>query len=166
MFVLFVCTTSVVFAFEHSDYFLAGWLGPPRFLTMLVMIAHMTACIMFLLQLFYDLFASVFYASEYTFKDLTNCSTLLAREPFRWSDLEGFRHRHTLIVTRVFRMNNIVGNILLLFYIVNYPSNAYLLIFVLTKGGVSLMTKLLLIMYMCHQFCFIVTIHLFAASYR
>lgn len=112
------------------------------------------------------MFLSIYYASVYTLKDLTKCSALLAREPFRWSDMARFRTQHTLIVMRVFRMNSIVGNMLLLYYFANYPTNAYLLIYVLTNGNGSFWAKLFVIIFMLHQFSFIIAIHLLAASYR
>lgn len=117
-------------------------------------------------RIFFDLFNAIIFFSMFTFYDLNQSMCWLKRKPFSWSNITRFRHEHNLIVTRVFVVNNIIGSILLLFFLGNYPTNAYFLVLIIIKNRIPLRIKFFIVFYMLHQFAFIIATHLLAASYR
>lgn len=166
VFITYLNIRVVVYALENEDYFFGGWRARCRLALAMVMVWHLCLCLLGMARTLVDLFAAIFFFSYYTLLELGQCMEWLQRTPFRWSDMDRFRRQHTVIVTRVFRANNIFGNILLMFFAANYPTNAYLLMTIAFQPHTSFLIKWFLAMYMVHQYSFIVFIHLVAAMYR
>lgn len=159
----------MMFALEHADYFFGSWLGAVRFVACELSMAHIYVSALVVSRVYIDMFVVIYYFSVHIFHQLQQSEALLllsGRRAFRLSDLALFRRRHTVLVARVLAANSILGNVLLLYYSTNYPTNAYLLIYVFVRREVSLVVRVFVGAYMAHQFTLIIAVHLLAASYR
>lgn len=150
---------------KHKNYFFGYPFQWIRAVLTFVNVWRTLLTLVILCHIFGSMYVAIFYFSFFTFRDLDQAMKLLKLKPFRWTNLDKFRREHTCIVTRIFRFDNIIGNILLLFYVTNYPTNAYLLIYI-TRGKMSLFVLIYMIAYMLGQLVFIINIHILAASYR
>lgn len=160
-----IYTAQYVFV-EHFDAFFGSAHGVVRFVVLYVNMFHFFLGLFVVTHIFFDMFTSIYYFSIFTFRGLDQCMAFLMRKRLRWSDMRNFRQQHTLLVTRVFRANNFIGSLLLLYFAANYPTNAYILIYIFVERKSSALIKLFLISYMFHQFTYIIAQHLLAASYR
>lgn len=166
MFLIVLVAMSTNYVLAHAHYFFASWCGLGCLLFFELNMCHICFCFLAMARTFFDIFLAMFFSSVYAFRDLERAMRLIRRPKLHWQDLRQFRREHTAVVTRVFGLNNIIGNILLLYYIANCPTNANLLVHVCMHREASMLIKVFLCAFMSHQLTYIVGIHLLAASYR
>lgn len=157
----------IMFVLDNSNYFFGHhFLGYVRLLCLELNMLNVCACTLAMVRIIFDMFIAIYFASVHTFEDLDGCNRLLRLGTFTWLRMHQFRRAHTTILVRVLSINTILGNILLLFYISNYPTSAYILTTVFFQHRVPLLIRIFLAGYLVHQFMFMIGLHLLAASYR
>lgn len=122
--------------------------------------------VLFFARIYADLFNIIMSFSMMIFLRFWNHEKLL--DPRRFTQLKfyHFRFYHHQNVRRIFAVNSLLGPILTVFFLINYPINSYLLTSFLYGKQKTIIIFLFQLAFMAHELAFIILSHLMAVEYR
>lgn len=151
---------------RHQDYFLQfNLIGGARLAFLWFNSLHYVYVMLMVVKTYTDFFNINLFFSLFVFSDLKRATQMLSRmRNLSKARFDRFTTLHNTSARRIFTFNYLFGPTLLVYYLVNFPTNAFLVALVITRS-LPLVLYVFLVFFMLHQYLFIFFIHLVAISY-